>query len=112
MAESDPPNSVDPEAVEAVAKRAEGDAEKLRGRGLVEAGRLERLRDRLALHLVEEVVKREAPGAEGAVERGDPILERPLCEVEISLGDRLLAAQRERALEDVLQLAHVAGKIV
>src|SRR5207244_5350839 len=49
--------SVDAKAVEAIAQRAEGDTQQLRGRGLVEARGLERLHDRLALDLVEEIVQ-------------------------------------------------------
>jgi hypothetical protein len=48
----------------------------------------------------------------GAVEGARAVLRGALGEVEVGLRDLLLAAQRERALEDVLQLAHVAGEVV
>src|SRR4051812_41946744 len=60
---------VDSKPVQAVTQRAEGDAQELGGRGLVEARGFERLHDRLALDLVEELVQRKPAGAERSVER-------------------------------------------
>src|SRR3954454_23583127 len=101
---------IDAEAVEAVAQRSEGDAEELGGGGFVEARRLERLHDRLALELVEEVVQRQAAGAERAVELRRLVLVVAVGEVEVGRRDPVLGAERQRPLEDVLQLAHVAGE--
>src|SRR6188472_2116897 len=96
--------SVDSKAIEAVAKRAEGDAEQLRGGRLVEAGRFEGFGDGFALDLVQEIVERQAARAEGAVQRRHALLRRALREVEVGLGDLVVGAQRHGALEDVLQL--------
>src|SRR5258706_6803518 len=102
--------SVDAKAVEAITEGAEGDAEQLGGRGLVEARGLERLGDRLALDLVEEVVQGQAARAERSIEWSEALLGRGLGEVQVGLGDRVVAAEGQRALEDVLQFAHVAGE--
>src|SRR6185369_13234420 len=103
---------INAEAIEPVAQRPEGDTQQL-GRGrLVEARGLQRLRDGLALDLVEEVVQRQAARAERAIERRHLVLRGRLREVEVALGDLVGGAQRHRPLEDVLQLAHVAGEVV
>src|SRR5476651_869280 len=81
------PISIDPQAIQSVAQRTEGDAEELRGGGLVEARRLERLGDGLALDLVEEVVQRQSARAERAVEGRDQVLRGRLGEVEVALED-------------------------
>src|SRR5690242_9165766 len=99
--------SINSEAVEPVAQGPEGDAEELRGGGLVEARRFERLGDRLALDLVEEVVQGQPPRAERAVERGHALLGARLREVQVRLVDRVLGTESQCALEDVLELAHV-----
>src|ERR1017187_3166426 len=95
------PISIDPQAIQSVAKRAEGDAEELRGAGLVAARRLERLGDGLAPGLFEEGVQRQSASAERAVEGRDPVLRGRLGEIEVALEDLVVAAKRERALEDV-----------
>src|SRR5882672_2223477 len=93
-----PISSVDPQPIQAVAQGPEGDAQKLRGGGLVEARRLERLGDGLALDLVEEVVQRQAACAERAVQRRDLVLGGGLGEVEVALEDLVVGAERQRAL--------------
>src|SRR5688572_4232591 len=65
---------VDAQSVKPVSQRAEGNAQQLGGGGLVEARGLERLHDDLALDLVQELVQRQAAGADGAVERDGPVL--------------------------------------
>src|SRR2546428_297234 len=89
-----------------VAQLAEGDPEQLRGGGAVETGLAERLEDRLALQAV-EVVRQRLPRAVDrlvvvAGGRKPQVLRAPL----------LAARQRPGALEDVLELAPVAGEVV
>src|SRR6476659_5556670 len=104
---------INAEAIEPVAQRPEGDAQQLGGGGLVEARGLERLHDGLALDLVQEIVQRQPARAERAVEAHRLLpRRRVLREVQVRHVDGVVAAQRHRALEDVLQLAHVAGEIV
>src|SRR5690348_13927738 len=58
-----PQRSIDPQLLQLVPQRAEGDAEFLRGRGLVVAGFLQHLDDGLALDAGDVVVETDAASA-------------------------------------------------
>src|SRR5687768_11963605 len=96
----------DAEALHAVAQLAERDAQELRRRGAVEAGLAQGLEDRLALQGVEVLGQRLAAAVAGLLRLGRR------REAQVGGLDLVAARQRERALQDVLQFAHVAGKIV
>src|SRR6185369_3085752 len=97
----------DREALHSVAQLPEADAEELRRRGAVEAGLAERLEDRLALDLVQVLRQRLGGGV-----LGRPALLASGAELQVLGADQLSPGERERALEDVLELAHVARKVV
>src|SRR3954463_16561181 len=97
----------DVEALHAVAQLPEGDAEELRGRGAIEAGFRERLEDRLALDRIQVVGQRLASARGGRSAWGGR-----RGEAQIVKADLVAAGQRERALEDVLELADVAGEVM
>ena len=96
---------LDPQPLHPVAHRAERDAEQLRRGRAVEARLLERLVDRRALDAVEIILQRPLV-AGGHRELGIVGHRR---QVQVVGGDLLrVGGQREAALEDVLELAHVA----
>src|SRR5688500_14223359 len=96
----------DAEALHAIAQLAEGDAEQLGGGGAVEAGLAQRLDDRPALQGVEVV----GQGLGRPVAR--LLVLRRGRKAQVGGLDLVAARQRQRALQDVLQLTHVAGEVV
>src|SRR5712692_2674473 len=95
------------EPLHAVAKLAEGDSQQLRGGGAVELGLGERLVDRPALDAVQVLGERPAWFA-----KPRPALGGARRKPQILDADLLGSGQGERALEDVLELADIAGKVV
>ena len=67
---------------------------------------LERVEDRLALDRVEPLLQRQPADVDGVVAR------RLRGELQVVGGDLVAGGERERALEDVLELAHVAREVV
>src|SRR5690606_11972348 len=102
--------------LDAVPQRPEADPEELRGRGLVVTRLLERADDRVALDLLELRLERTAVGSPGErrIQAGEPRggVVRPLSKLNISDVDLVSRAERQRALEDVLELPYVAGEAV
>src|SRR6185436_11662678 len=101
---------LDAEALHAVAQRAEGDAEELRGRGAVVARLLQRLDDGLLFEAL-EVFRQRRRGAQThqvLARNGLRILVR--AELQVFHPDLVFGGERERALEYVLELPHVAGE--
>src|SRR5438034_4413341 len=98
----------DAQALHAITQLAEGDAQELGGRGAVEAGLAERFEDRLALEVVE--VLRQ--GLAVAFARGLGRLFGRGHQAQIGGADALAGRERQRALEDVLELGHVAREVV
>src|SRR5688572_17022558 len=107
----------DAQALHPVSKLPEGNPQQPRRGGAVEAGLAQRLQDRLALQAVEVDRQRLAAGLRrgrrarlrrlGIFLRGDAV-QRKLFRTQLAR----LRRERERALHDVLQLAHVAGEVV
>src|SRR5712692_5204810 len=95
------------EPLHAVAQLAEGDSQQLRGGGAVELGLGERLVDRPALDAVQVLGERPAWFA-----KPRPALGGARRKPQILDADLLGSGQGERALEDVLELADIAGKVV
>src|SRR5262245_38755761 len=99
---------LDAEPFHAIAQRAECDAQELGGRGAVVVGLLERVENRLALDGVQALLQRQAGDLLRRGRRPDA-RRRELQVLGLDLAAR---GERERALEHVLQLPHVARKIV
>src|SRR5439155_1009033 len=98
----------DAEALHPVAQLPEGDAEKLGSRRTVEPGFRQRIEDRLALQAVEVVGQRFPRAALGALLRHRLRRREP----QVLAADLLACAQSERPLQNVLELADVAGEAV
>ena len=108
----------DAELLDPIAKRPKAHAEELCGRGLVVAGLFQRLHDGVALDVLELRAECARPldgscaaaGVAGSEASGTGrTAERTLM---LSAGDHAARTERHRALEHVLQLAHVAGERV
>src|SRR5262249_4125906 len=87
-----------------VLQRAERYAEIPRRRGDVPVGFLERAQDEVALEGVARLLEPRLAQRRRGVELGEMILER-----EILVGDPLLVAHGDEALDEVFELADVAG---
>src|SRR5690606_31360738 len=105
-------NSLDPELLDPIPQRPKADPEDLRRRSLVVPRLLERLHDPGALDLLELRLERAAdragPGS-GAVPHG---LLHPGPQPYILDVDLVPGAQRQRSLQNVLELAHVPRKSI
>src|SRR5258708_31571424 len=96
---------LDPKALHPVAKLTKGDAQQLGGGGAVEPGLAQRLEDRLALERIEVVGQRlRAPRGR---RRRFALDRRRRRQAQVFDLDPLGAGERQRALEDVLELADV-----
>src|SRR5690606_29005029 len=103
-----------PELLDPIPERPEADPEELRGRGLVVTRLLERPEDRVALDLLELRLERSAVGpGRGRGRAGNPCgAVVRLAELDVLDVDLVAGAERQRALEDVLELPYVAGEAV
>src|SRR5690606_28152505 len=104
-------NSLDPEFLDPIPQRPKADPEDLRRRRLVVPRLLERLHDPGALDLLELRLERAADRADSGSRGTVPHrLLHPRPQPYIPNVDLVPRAQRQRPLEDVLELAHVPRK--